>query len=112
MSLNPISAMAGKERSGRSPEHEIHHTQRLEVRPRKDKGGVDVISSVRLCTSLLLEFNIQFVAVSVTGDFHRVRLGIAPDHLTRFRCNRLRFSIRRCELERATCQPINRMVRM
>lgn len=61
---------------------------------------------------LLLYLNIERVACRFTDDFYRVRFGIAPDHLTRFGCNRFRFSIRGRELERAARQPINRMVGM
>ena len=61
---------------------------------------------------LFLYLNIERVAWSFTNDFHRVRLGIAPNCLPRFGCNRLRFSIRRRELERASRQPVNRMMGM
>jgi len=52
------------------------------------------------------------VVFSFTDVFHRVRLRVVPDHLARFGCNRLRFSIRGREPDRRARHWINDMVGM
>jgi hypothetical protein len=71
---------------------------RAAVRSSAWVGGGDVATRkpiLRCGRSLLLQFNIERVAFNFAHNFHRVRLGIAPDHVTRSISNRLRFSIRK-----------------